>query len=120
MNFVSPIGYLERSDFTTAGDLTSNLSRQPIFIMIYSDGCPHCVTAKPAFQALANDGIISCMAIQLDGQRESERELKSIIKSIYPSFGGYPSYLLIFEGRKYPYTGDRSYDKMKEFISSYL
>ncbi len=120
MELTAPVAYLEKTDFTSSGEIIDRLKRKPIFVMIQSTACGHCRVAKPAFQALANDGIISCLTIQADGQRQSERDLAPLLTMIYPGFNGFPSYMLFINDKKIPYVGGRSYMEMKEFISTYV
>lgn len=116
----NPIMYLERSDFTSDGNLVPALRKIPIFVMFQADFCGHCKTAKPAFQRLANEGLIKCMTVQGDGERKSERDIVPMLPTIYPGFQGYPSYMLFINGRKIPYNGNRDLNSMRTFILSSL
>lgn len=113
MSLVHPIGYLERTDFNKSGDFMGN---KPVFIMLQNEKCGYCQIAKPAFQALANEGIISCMTIQTDGVRKSERDIKMILDKIYPDMEGFPSYLLYTQNKRIPYRDGRSTSELREFI----
>jgi thiol-disulfide isomerase/thioredoxin len=116
-----PIAYLERSDFTDDGNLVPILRRVPTFVMFQAVGCGHCTTAKPAFQALANEGIIQCMTVQGDGERPSERAIVPLLPKILSTNRiGYPSYMLFINGKKIPYTGARDKTSMKNFIQGAL
>jgi len=119
-DFKFPIAYLERNDFSDSGELLNQFNKKPVFIMIQASYCPACTTAKPEFQKLANEGIITCLTIQIDGSRETEKEISNILKKIYPKIPGIPAYLLITENKKIPYNEDRTMDKMKHFIISNL
>lgn len=121
MALVAPVAYLEKSDFTQSGELNPKLKSKPIFVMIQADYCGHCRSSKPAFQMLANEGLITCMTIQADGQRQSERDLVPMLDVIYPGdFRGFPSYLLFINNKKVAYTGGRTYAEMKQFVSAYV
>ena len=113
-----PIQYLERSDFTSSGDLVPSLQKKPIFVMFQADGCFHCTNSKPDFQRLADSKFITCMTIQGDGTTPGEQALKPLIPKIYPGIVGYPSYMLFSKGRKIPYTGGRDMGSMKRFIQA--
>jgi thiol-disulfide isomerase/thioredoxin len=117
MNFSRPIGYLEYNDFSSDGKLL--LAKNPVFVMIQGSYCGACSKAKPAFQELANQQKILCMTIQLDGERQSERDIGKILDKIYPNMVGVPSYILYKnETNKIPYTGGRSREEMMEFIKA--
>jgi len=88
--------------------------------MIQGSYCGACRSAKPAFQQLANEGLIQCMTIQMDGERQSEKDIESIINSIYPNLSGVPSYLLYVNGRRIPYNGNRSVADMRQFVTKYI
>jgi thiol-disulfide isomerase/thioredoxin len=121
MNLSRPIGYLERYDFSDNGELLGSLNGKPVFIMIQGSYCGACSHAKPAFQRLANEGIVTCMTIQLDGVRQSEQDIKNILNFIYPSLEGVPSYILYLgNNRRIPYTGGRSTEEMRSFVQQHL
>lgn len=115
-----PIAYLEISDFTPSGDLVPKLTKKPVFVMIQAEYCGHCQSAKPAFQALANEGLLTCMTIQADGARQGEKDLAKMLDVIYKGFRGFPSYMLFINGNRIPYTGGRTLQEMKQFLKSYL
>jgi thiol-disulfide isomerase/thioredoxin len=118
-----PVGYLERSDFSESGDLIGQLGGKPVFIMIQNGRCGGCIAAKPDFQQLANDGTITCMTIQLDGDRQTEKDIQSsgLINNIYPNLSTVPNYILYVDGnQKIPYHGDRSFSSLKQFVQQYI
>lgn len=120
-DLVFPIAYLEKSDFSDSGDLIGSYSGdKPIFIMIQGSYCGACQKAKPAFQQLANEGIIQCLTIQLDGERQSEKDISNIITNIYPNLVGIPAFILYLNKERIPYTGGRSVEEMKQFISKFI
>lgn len=114
--FKKPIAYLERQDFTD--DRLTLAKRKPIFVMFMMNRCVHCVNAKPEFQRLADRRNITCMVVQVDGVRSSERAIGDIISTIYPDFRGFPSYALFVppDGRIVPYNGSRDADSMERFV----
>lgn len=120
-HFRRPIAYLERSDFSDNGDLIGVAGGKPVFVMIQGSYCGACTQAKPAFQQLANEGAITCMTIQLDGERQSEKDIQGVLNNIYPNLMGVPSYILYVDSStKIPYTGGRSVEEMKQFVQQTL
>jgi len=118
-----PIGYLERSDFSESGDLVGQLGSKPVFVMIQGSYCGGCTSAKPDFQRLGTDGIVTCMTIQVDGERQSEKDIQSsgILNHIYPNLETIPSYILYVDGKRIPYKGsDRSFSALHQFIQQYI
>ncbi len=117
-----PIGYLERTDFSDTGDLIGQLGGKPVLVMIQTGYCGGCKVAKPDFQKVANDGAITCMTIQLDGDRQSEKDIQEVINNIYPNLETVPNYVLYVNGnQKIPYKGDdRSFSSLKQFIQQYV
>jgi thioredoxin-like negative regulator of GroEL len=95
IELTSPIVHLEYHDFTADGHLVPTLLQQPVLVMFQVNTCHHCQVAKPAFQALANGGVVKCMTVQPDGERPSEHKITEILKTkIYPTIPGYPSYMI--------------------------
>lgn len=123
-DLIKPVGYLERSDFSDSGDLIGMLGNKPVFVMIQGSYCGGCKTAKPDFQRLANDGTVTCMTIQLDGEQQSEKDIQSsgVLNNIYPNLQTVPSYVLYVNGSKrIPYKdNDRSFTAMKRFVLQYI
>jgi len=119
-----PIGYLERTDFSDSGDLIGQLGGKPVFVMIQGSYCGGCTASKPDFQRLGNDGTVTCMTIQLDGDRQSEKDIQSsgVLNNIYPNLETIPSYILYVNGNKrIPYKGnDRSFAALKQFVQQYI
>lgn len=115
-----PVAYLENDDIGSDGglknpDIPTNI---PVIIMLQSSWCPHCTTAKPAFQQFANEnnGKVFCATIQADGDRQSEKELGKRISSIKKGFRGFPDYLLYKNGKLTPHNiKGRSVKDLEEF-----
>lgn len=125
MDLLYPVAYLEKSDFNSDGTLVPKLKGKPTFIMIQAAYCGHCQTAKPQFQSLAKEIVatnlpIACMTIQADGEKESERQLSSMLNEIYPDFRGFPSFILLSGNRRIPYTGGRTAPEMMTFLRQNL
>lgn len=99
-----PVAYLEDTDFDKHGNLTNpNIPKnKPVVIFAHASWCPHCVTAKPAFQEFANKmkGKVFTAAIQADGERKSEQALGNRIDTLKPGFIGFPDYLLYVNGQR--------------------
>jgi thiol-disulfide isomerase/thioredoxin len=122
MDLLRPIAYLERNDFTENGDLAGPAGNKPVFIMIQGSYCGACTSAKPVFQQLANDGLVTCMTIQVDGDREGEKALQPILDKIYPNLTTIPNYVLYLDrSRKIPYKGlSNDLNGMKQFIKGLM
>lgn len=121
MTLRRPVGYLEASDFDEAGNLINpTLMNKPVLIMVQAEFCGYCTKAKPGFQQLADEGIIQCMTIQPDGDRQSEKALQAVLNNIYPDFPGYPSYILYDKKQRIPHTGGRSAEELKAFVMQYV
>jgi thiol-disulfide isomerase/thioredoxin len=120
MQLQYPVYYLEKSDFNNDGDLVNKKipTDKPVFIMLQANWCPHCTNAKPAYQQFANrneDKAFVC-AIQVDGTRPGEQNIKSLIRNIYPDFQGYPSYIVYYKGEKIPFEEGRSLSHLENFL----
>lgn len=101
---LKPIAYLEDMDFDSKGNLVNKdiPTDVPVVIMLQTSWCPHCTSAKPAFQQFANKykGKVFCATIQSDGDRASEKKLGERIKTdIKKNFRGYPDYVLYENGK---------------------
>lgn len=123
MEFVRPIAYLERSDFTSDGNLSKTLTGgNPVLVMVQSNKCGHCIRAKPEFQALADSGEVLCATISTDGDKPTERAIMPFMSTIYPDFQGVPTYILFLDdGSRIPYmSGDRSANSLLKFVQETL
>ncbi len=123
VDLTHPIGYLERTDFSDSGDLVGQLGGKPVFVMIQGSYCGACTSAKPDFQRLGNDGAVTCMTLQIDGERQSEKDIQSsgVLNNIYPNLETIPSYILYVNGKRIPYKGnDRSFAALKQFTQQYI
>lgn len=122
-SLVTPVCYLEITDFDSAtGRLTQpQLRDHPVFIMIQAGFCGYCDQAKPAFQQLADSGIVQCASMQPDGDLPSEKALSSIVPMVYPDFPGYPSYVLLDgKGTSFFHVGGRDVESMTRFLQKHL
>jgi thiol-disulfide isomerase/thioredoxin len=99
-----PVMYLDDTDFKgTTLVLPDNAQNdKPVVVMLQTSWCPHCTTAKPAFQQFAdeNQGKIICATIQADGEKPEEKALGNKVKEIIPGFRGFPDYCLFVKGKR--------------------
>jgi thiol-disulfide isomerase/thioredoxin len=116
--FKYPIGYLEFSDFDEkTGMLTGELAKSPVFVMIQADYCGACSKVKPEFQKLANNGKFHVMNIQIDGKRESEKKILSILDVIIPNTNSIPAFVLFSQGKKIKYKGAPNAQEFLNFVN---
>jgi thiol-disulfide isomerase/thioredoxin len=89
------IAYLEDHDFDSRGKLLISPGR-PVFVFVYASWCPYSMDTLSSFQEFSKDkGMeVLCAAIQVDGERYSERLLGKRIKKIMPGLRGYPEFVL--------------------------
>lgn len=122
MEFEYPIGYLEIFDFDEkTGLLKGELSRMPVFVMIQASYCGACTKSKPEFQKLANNGKFHVMTIQLDGQKNTERQISSLLNKIIPEINTIPAYVLFYQNKIFVYTGSsRTFLDLKQFVETHL
>lgn len=118
-DLVYPIAYLEKSDFSESGDLLGSFNDKPAFIMIQGSYCNACNLVKPIFQQLANEGIIQCLTIQLDGERQSEKDVANIIDTIYSGLAGIPAFIMYSNKHRILYEGGRNFEEMNRFIQKF-
>ena len=99
-----PIMYLDDNDFRGVQLALPNdmQNQKPVIIMLQTSWCPHCTSAKPAFQEFADkyQNQVICATIQADGDTEEEKKLGKRIKEIDPSFRGFPGYCLFINGKR--------------------
>ena len=116
-----PIYYLQRNDFDDNGNLINqNIPKDiPTIIMIQANFCGHCVTAKPAYQELANkmNGKVFFATIQGDGTEPGEKELNDILNKIDLKFKTFPTYIAYYKGNRKVHNGGRSVNDLEKFIS---
>lgn len=118
-----PVAYFNKEDFTLDGNLVPELRDRPKFVMIQANGCYHCIQAKPHFQQLANELAkeqkqIDCLTIVADGDTYDDRYIARKIPKIYKNIQGYPSFLLFINGKRIPYTGERTVEAFKKFLKA--
>jgi thiol-disulfide isomerase/thioredoxin len=121
MYLTRPVHYLTDTDVDAQGKLINPAipKGMPVIVMIQANFCGHCNVAKPAFQELTDkyDGKIFAATIQGDGKEPGEKELTARIKTMKPSFRGFPDYVLFIDGA--PVNKDvkgRSLKDLEEFV----
>ena len=100
----NPVAYLEDSDIDSQGNLVNSQIPKdiPVVVMLQASWCPHCTSAKPAFQEFADkyQGKVFAATVQADGDKESEKKLGKRVSQIKPGFRGFPDYVLYKNGRR--------------------
>ena len=106
-NFKYPVAYLEIGDFDhTNGMLIGEFKTKPTLVMIQANYCGACTRSKPEFQKHADSNPNFRLAtVQLDGEKESERKVASILDKISSNLTGIPVYILFYNNQKAVYTG---------------
>lgn len=119
-----PVVYLEDSDFSRDGHLVmpENYKNVPVMVMVQATWCPHCVHAKPDFQAFAKKykGRVLTATIQADGGKEQQRALARRLESIIPGFRGFPHLLIYVNGRPVKQVDGRSLSDLENAIRQFL
>lgn len=121
--FQYPVGYLEITDFDrNTGMLQGEISSHPTLVMIQAGFCSACTASKPDFQNLGNTATsFKVMTIQLDGKKDSEKAISSILDKIVPGVDTIPSYVLFIKEKKIPYQGvGRTTKDLENFVNQNL
>jgi thiol-disulfide isomerase/thioredoxin len=120
---LSPIFYLESSDFDEYGNIVNpNIDTSlPIFIMIQANFCGFCTMAKPDFQqfAYAFKDKITCATIQADSERP-DPNLKQLLSIIAPELTGFPSYIILYKNKIISYEYGRKFADMETYFNFFL
>lgn len=117
--------HLENNDFTPDGRLLHSIHQGlPVFVMIQSSRCGHCINAKPEFAKLHRivDGNgVRIMTILADGKREGEIALQNRIGRIVKGFNGSVPYFVLFlqNGDQVKYNGTRDASSWYAFLTKY-
>jgi thiol-disulfide isomerase/thioredoxin len=89
------------------------------FVMYYADWCPHCTTAKPAFQEFSKDGKVVINGKEVHVRMLEADKNKDEMKGLHVK--GYPTFLLeTMDGKVIEYKGPRETDKYLEFLNKQL
>ncbi len=96
-----------------------NSEGKPVFLMVKAGFCGHCKKMEPAFQAVADqmDNQIFFAAIRADNGSAGEAELAKNIKTILPTFRGFPHMALFVNGKL---VDDQPKGRSKEELTSFL
>lgn len=118
------VGYLEDTDVDSKGNLINKgiPKNIPSVLMIYASWCPACKACLNQVQEFAdkNQGKVCVLAIQADDQKPSVQALAKRIKSFYPEFRGYPTFLAYNKGKmvKEKELQERSVSGLEDFAFS--
>jgi len=110
---------LENSRFPAGTNINTVLKlseSKKLFVLVYDDGCPHCVQFKPTwirllekFSAHPNVSLYSLGGVEQDRPLRSSLEAKFNVQ-------GYPTVLRIVNGKAEEYTGTRDFTAVNYFI----
>lgn len=112
--------YLEGMDINPDGSLKPEVNKgKPAVVMVQGNFCPHCNTAKPAFQQLARQlpNVLVATA-QTDGGEE-DRKAVQLLSAVNKS-PGVPAFLGFNKDGKFVkmHTGGRDLQSLLQFASS--
>jgi thiol-disulfide isomerase/thioredoxin len=119
-DFKYPVAYLEIGDFDLVnGMLVGELKNKHTLVMIQANYCGACTRSKPEFQKLADKNPPFRLAtVQLDGEKQSEKQVASILDKISPSISGIPAYILFSNNKKILYQGTtRTAEDLYNFVN---
>lgn len=87
---------------------------QKILTLYYAPWCPHCKPVKPIFDELseiyAGNKDVTISTINGDDNKELLKE---------KNIKGYPTIMLTYQDKDIEYKGERTAQKLQEFIQSY-
>lgn len=115
----APVAYLVDSDITDEGTVLGIPDGKPAIIMLQAGWCPHCTTAKPAFQKLAdeNSDWLFAATIAGDGTEPGEPVSQAKMQALtHNTFRGFPTYVGVKNGVNKVHEGGRDVDSMKKFM----
>lgn len=113
------VGYLENFDLNINGHLINTTIPQdkPVFVYIFSSMCPACKSFGPVYQQFVKrHPEVVALAIQADGEHQSERDLGSRLGEMFPDIIGYPTVYLFEKNRKIAELEDRSIKGLEKMI----
>lgn len=87
---------------------------QKVLTLYYAPWCPHCKPVRPVFEELKKiyAGNNNVSIITVNGDEEPEKLKEEGIK-------GYPTIMLTVGGKNIKFEGERTAQKLQEFIQSY-
>lgn len=88
---------LNMGDFDEKGRLSKDLGRGIVVVMFYSDGCGHCIAAKPAYKEFAaNSG---GMKVAWIDYQKAQNQTVGMVKNKWPfEIKGYPTFVIFVNG----------------------
>lgn len=108
--------YLEVQDISPNGSvmLPKHMAGKPSIVMVHTNGCPHCVRAKPMFSEFGKR-TRSALAVQLD----SETGLSEWFSKTDPNARGVPTFFKLDGNGAYiaSYQGPRELPALLQFLS---
>lgn len=112
------IPYLEGKDLNPDGSLKPHVGKgKPVVMMVQGDFCPHCTTAKPAFQDFAKlaQNVVA-VTVQTDGG-EGDRQAGQLLSK---HTAGVPTFLGFDSQGKFikAHQGDRDAKSLQNFAMS--
>lgn len=112
--------YLEDSDINPDASLKSHVNNgKPVVMMVQGNFCPHCTTAKPAFQKLAQSmPNIAVVTVQIDGGT-SDKKAAQMLSAVNKS-PGVPAFLGFDKQGKFVkvHSGGRDFESLRQFAAS--
>ena len=119
LRFTNSVVYLVNGDFHDNGDLKVK-HKNPVFVAVLADWCPHCINVKPEIQRFA-DRVkdVNVAVIDSTGREPGQQQLmeKNRMHSIYPALRGFPTLFVIKpNGDKVAYSGQRTSEEFERFI----
>ena len=93
-----------------ASTFDAALAATPLFVAFVSPHCGFCHALKPTWDELSTRLVGNVRAATVDANAESELAARFAVN-------GYPTILLLADGRAYEYEGERTADALLEFAS---
>lgn len=87
---------------------TSGSTTGDWFVEIYAPWCQHCIALQPVWEELADDLRGSIAVAKVDGSANPLTVARFNVT-------GYPTLLFLHRGFYYEYSGERSFDKLRQF-----
>ena len=116
------VGYLENFDMNQNGHLinTTIPKDKPVFVYIFSSMCPACKSFGPVYQQFVKKHPeVVALAIQSDGERESERDLGNRLGDMFPDIIGYPTVYMFENNKKMAELEERSIKGLEQMIQKW-
>ena len=118
---INNIYFLENEAFDDLGHL---FTKKPMLVMVKASWCGYCTKAAPAFQEFADkygDKVLVGVIREGEDQTPSGKRLMARLKSIMPTFKGFPHVVLYVDGKPVAdQLTDRSLAGLVKFVSKYV